>query len=66
VSRGLGRPVLGAGCLNITGPLLASPPGGFAGIARVAKVVALRDYRALGVAGEFSLETFCGEVKHHG
>ena len=62
MSGGLRLPVLGAGCLNTTGPLLASPSG----IAMVAQVVALRDYRALGVANEFSLETFCGEVKHHG
>jgi hypothetical protein len=71
MSRALRLPVLGAGYLNVTGPLLASPASGLGEIARVAQVVTLRrdagwDYRALAVPNESSLDTFCGEVKHHG
>jgi hypothetical protein len=71
MSRVLLLPALSAGYLNITGPPSASLPSGLGEIARVAQVVTLRrdtrwDYRALAVANEFSLETFCGEVKHHG
>jgi len=62
MSRGLRLSVLGAGCPEHHQAAAGIPSG----IAMVARVVAMRDYRALGVANEVSLETFCGEVKRHG